>query len=93
MSPEETAGSVEMALGMSGVRWARGARGRFTKGHGSLGRRCGILSNYFDLLFYSESRARRRGTPFLQICALSLAMLIKTVGNLFRSKGFGFNIQ
>ena len=28
------------------------ARGRFTKGHGSLGRRCGLLSNYFDLLFH-----------------------------------------
>ena len=26
------------------------AHGRFTKGHGSLGRRCGLLSNYFDLL-------------------------------------------
>ena len=24
---------------------------QFTKGHGSLGQRCGLLSNYFDLLF------------------------------------------
>ena len=28
------------------------ARRRFTKGHGYLGRRCGLLSNYFDFLFF-----------------------------------------
>ena len=31
--------------------WANmGMPGRFTKGRGSLGRRCGLLSNYFELL-------------------------------------------
>jgi len=36
--------------------WANmGMPGRFTKGHGSLGRRCGLLSNYFDLLFLFTS--------------------------------------
>ena len=35
-----------------GVRWACGARGQFTTGHGSLGRRCGLLSNYFDFLLH-----------------------------------------
>ena len=33
-------------------RASQHARGRFTKGYGSLGRRCGLLSNYFDLLLY-----------------------------------------
>ena len=55
MSPEETAGLVEMALGMWGAV-CMGACGRFTKRHGSLGRRCGLLSNYFDLLFHYDER-------------------------------------
>ena len=101
VSPEETAGSVEMALGMWGavgpsnhvlhggpdppmlsgnsspiekywdcvfpsvqrhvslnhercttcIRASQHACGQFPKGHGSFGRRCGLLSYYFDLLF------------------------------------------
>jgi len=49
VSPEETAGSVEMVLGMCGLVGPR-CRGQFTQGHGCLGRRCGLLSNYLDLL-------------------------------------------
>ena len=38
--------------GTFGVGMPGHARGRFTKGNGSLGRRCGLLSNYCHHLFY-----------------------------------------
>jgi len=41
--------------------WANmGIPGRFTKGHGSFGQRCGLLSNYFDLLFDKH-------TPYIMV--------------------------
>ena len=35
---------------LEGANMGMPAHGQFTKGHGTLGRRCGLLSNYFDLL-------------------------------------------
>jgi len=41
-------------------------------GHGSLGRRCGLLSNYFDLLFFQSIRylTRAREVVFVEFYSM-----------------------
>ena len=50
----------------------RHASSRFTKGNGSLGRRCGLLSNYFDLLFCLLSYDNRDSKPCPLTCVQCL---------------------
>jgi len=58
-----------------------GMPSRFTKWHGSLGRRCGLLSNYFDLLLFIAFYLSIISLLFLLLFIITTVIIIIAVIN------------